>query len=114
MKSGDNATPEGKYRIIRKNPRSLYHKALLIDYPNEEDKRRFEQAKKDGIIPAGAAIGGDIEIHGGGRDSLTQGCISLDNDHMDEVYALAEVGTHVTIIGTLELENFVIRAIRDK
>ncbi len=114
MKSGDNATPEGKYRIIRKNPRSLYHKALLINYPNDADKKRFAQAIKEGVVPPGDAIGGDIEIHGGGRDSLTRGCISLDNDHMDEVYALATVGTPVTIIGTLELENFVIRAIRDR
>ena len=33
---------------------------------------------------------------------------------MDELYALVAVGTPVTIIGTMEHENFVIKAIRDQ
>jgi L,D-peptidoglycan transpeptidase YkuD (ErfK/YbiS/YcfS/YnhG family) len=112
--SGDNATPEGRYTVIRKNPSSLYHKALLIDYPNEEDRRRFAREKARGALPRTAAIGGNVEIHGGGRDTLTRGCVSLDNDKMDELYALVKVGTPVTIIGTMELDNFVLRAIREK
>lgn len=112
--SGDNATPEGRYSVIRKNPSSLYHKALLIDYPNEEDRRWFAREKARGSIPRGASIGGDVEIHGGGRDTLTRGCVSLDNDKMDELYALVRVGTPVTIIGTAEPENFVIKAIRER
>lgn len=112
--SGDNATPEGRYTVIRKNPSSLYHKALLIDYPNEEDRRRFAREKARGALPRGASIGGNVEIHGGGRDTLTRGCVSLDNDKMDELYALVKVGTPVTIVGTMELDNFVIRAIREK
>jgi hypothetical protein len=112
--AGDNATPEGRYAIVRKIPSSLYYKALLIDYPNDEDRRWFAREKSRGNIPAGASIGGDVEIHGGGQDSLTRGCISLDNDKMDELFALVKVGTPVTIIGTMEHENFVIKAIRDK
>ncbi|MBN2266407.1 MAG: L,D-transpeptidase family protein, partial [Candidatus Aminicenantes bacterium] len=64
--AGDNATPEGRYTIIRKIPRSLYHRALLIDYPNDEDKRAFARGKARGAIAGSAGIGGDIEIHGGG------------------------------------------------
>jgi L,D-peptidoglycan transpeptidase YkuD (ErfK/YbiS/YcfS/YnhG family) len=112
--AGDNATPEGRYTIIRKIPNSLYHKALLIDYPNDEDRRSFAREKARGTIPGSAAIGGDIEIHGGGWDSLTRGCIALDNEKMDELYALVPVGTPIAIIGTTELENFVIRGIRDE
>lgn len=112
--SGDNATPEGRYTVIRKIPRSLYHKALLIDYPNDEDRRWFAREKAKGNIPRSVGIGGDVEIHGGGQDSLTRGCVSLDNDKMDELYALVTIGTPVTIIGTMELENYVIKAIRDK
>jgi L,D-peptidoglycan transpeptidase YkuD (ErfK/YbiS/YcfS/YnhG family) len=112
--SGDNATPEGRYTIIKKIPSSLYHKALLINYPNEEDKKWFSQEKARGNIPRSVGIGGDVEIHGGGQDSLTRGCVSLDNDKMDELYAMVAVGTPVTIIGTLEVENYVIKAIRDK
>ncbi len=113
MRSGDNATPEGRYKIIRKNARSRFHRALLLDYPNEEDKRRFANAQRDGTIPETAGIGGNIEIHGGGKNSLTEGCISMDNVHMEELFSLVSVGTPVTIIGTIELENFVIRAIQD-
>jgi L,D-peptidoglycan transpeptidase YkuD (ErfK/YbiS/YcfS/YnhG family) len=111
--AGDNATPEGRYRIVRKIPSSLYYKALLIDYPNDEDRRWFAQEKARGAIPMSAGIGGNVEIHGGGQDSLTRGCISLDNDKMDEVYGLVTAGTPVTIIGTMELENYVIKAMRD-
>jgi len=111
--AGDNATPEGRYTIIRKIPSSLYYKALLIDYPNDEDRRLFAREKARGAIPRSASIGGMIEIHGGGQDSLTRGCISLDNARMDELYALVPVGTPITIIGTLELENYVIKGIRD-
>jgi len=112
--SGDNATPEGRYSIIKKIPASLYYKALLINYPNEEDRRWFAQEKAKGNIPRSVGIGGDVAIHGGGEDSLTRGCVSLDNRDMDELYDLVVVGTPVTIIGTMELENYVIKAIRDE
>ena len=111
--SGDNATPEGRYTVIRKIPSSSYYKALLINYPNDEDRRWFAREKARGNIPGSVGIGGDIEIHGGGPDSLTRGCVSLDNTKMDELYAMVSVGTPVTIIGTMELENYVIKAIRD-
>jgi len=112
--AGDNATPEGRYSVVRKIPSSLYHKALLINYPNDEDRRWFAREKARGNIPRNASIGGNVEIHGGGQDSLTRGCVSLDNAMMDELYAMVQVGTPVTIIGTMEAENFVIKAIRDK
>jgi lipoprotein-anchoring transpeptidase ErfK/SrfK len=112
--AGDNATPEGRYTIIRKIPSSLYYKALLIDYPNDEDRRWFTREKARGTIPRAVGIGGDVEIHGGGQDSLTRGCVSLDNDKMDELYDLVKIGTPITIIGTMELENYVIKAIRDE
>lgn len=112
--SGDNATPEGRYSIIRKLPVSQYHKALLINYPNEEDRKSFAREKKKGAIPKSVGIGGQIEIHGGGRDILTRGCVSLDDDEMDDLFARVPVGTSVTIVGTTETDNLIIRAIRDK
>ena len=111
--SGDNATPEGRYKIIRKIPSSLYYKALLINYPNDEDRRLFAREKARGNIPGSVGIGGDVELHGGGPDSLTRGCVSLDNNKMDELYDIVSVGTPITIIGTMELDNYVLRAIRD-
>ncbi|HVP91382.1 MAG TPA: L,D-transpeptidase [Terriglobales bacterium] len=112
LHSGDNATPEGRYHIIQKITASQYYKALLIDYPNEEDRRRFAREKGRGAIPVTIGIGGDIEIHGGGPDSLTRGCVSMDNDKMDELFALVSIGTPVTIVGTNETENYVIRTLR--
>ena len=102
---GDNATPEGRYKIIKKLPRSRYYKALLINYPNEEDRRRFAGARAKGLVPAGAGIGGLVEIHGGGRQGMTYGCIALENRHMAEVYDLIDVGAPVTIVGAMEHTN---------
>jgi hypothetical protein len=100
--AGDEATPEGRYRIVKKNARSRFYKALLIDYPNEQDKRRFALAKKKGVIPLRAAIGGLIEIHGGGKDSLTNGCVGVENSVMDKIFPEVAVGTVVVIVGSLE------------
>lgn len=103
--AGDQKTPEGKYRITKKLPTSLYHKALLINYPNEEDTRNFISAKKKGLIPSKFKIGGLIEIHGGGKDSMTYGCISMDNDMIDSLFSLVHVGTPVTIVGAVDHNN---------
>ncbi len=73
LHSGDDATPEGRYRITKKNTASRFYKALLINYPNEEDRRRFAAAKQKREIPYWVGIGGLVEIHGGGEDSLTTG-----------------------------------------
>jgi len=110
--SGDEATPEGRYQVIKKIPSSPFYKALLINYPNEEDKKAFALAKKNGRVPSQVGIGGSIEIHGGGKDSLTKGCVGLEDGDMDDVYRLAEVGTPVTIVGALSVENSILAEIK--
>ena len=112
QRAKDNATPEGKYTIIGKNPGSRYHRALLINYPNEEDRREFQRAKKKGLLPQAARIGGSIEIHGGGNEGITYGCVSLDNEHMEELYAMVEVGTPIAIIGALDDRNSLSSALK--
>ncbi|HEY7820719.1 MAG TPA: L,D-transpeptidase family protein, partial [Vicinamibacteria bacterium] len=70
LRSGDGATPEGLYRVLKKKGRgnTKYYKALLLDYPNAEDKRRFREAKANGELEKGIGIGSLIEVHGdGGR-----------------------------------------------
>jgi lipoprotein-anchoring transpeptidase ErfK/SrfK len=103
QRQGDHATPEGRYRIVAKKDRgrSKYHRALLLDYPNADDRRRFAQAQRRGEIPRGARIGGLIEIHGeGGRgQNWTEGCVALSNGDMDDLYGRVRVGTRVTIVG---------------
>jgi L,D-peptidoglycan transpeptidase YkuD (ErfK/YbiS/YcfS/YnhG family) len=98
--AGDGATPEGSYRVIKKLARSRYHKALLLNYPNDGDRREFRRLKKMGLIPKRAGIGGLIEIHGGGKEGMTYGCVSLENRHMDELFELVPLGTPVAIVGT--------------
>jgi lipoprotein-anchoring transpeptidase ErfK/SrfK len=100
--AGDRATPEGKYAIIMKRPTSAYYKALVINYPNDEDRRKFRAAKERGSIPRSVGIGGSVEIHGGGKDGMTYGCIALDNPHMAELFDMVEVGTRVTIVGSTD------------
>lgn len=103
---GDSATPEGKYRVaqVKQGHQTKYYKALLVDYPNEQDQLRFWQGKQRGTIPARATIGGLIEIHGGGGDGRdwTDGCVALTNEDMDRLFAYTSTGMPVTIVGTYE------------
>ena len=102
--SGDQATPEGRYRVTRlRGPgKTTYYKALLIDYPNGDDRARFALGRKNGQVPLRAGIGSLIEIHGEGGQGRdwTDGCVALTNQDMDRVFAKARVGTPVTIVGT--------------
>ena len=103
LRAGDDATPEGLYRVeeVRSPGQTRYHRAFLLDYPNAQDRRRFEQARRSGRIPRGADAGGLIEIHGeGGRDQdWTKGCVALTNSEMDELASIVKVGTRVAIVG---------------
>jgi hypothetical protein len=111
--AGDRATPEGRYRILKKKPASKYYRALLIDYPNAEDRRGFLEEKRRGLIAPTAGIGGLIEIHGGGVAGMTYGCVALENPSMAELFSLVGEGAPVTIVGALDGENAVARALRE-
>lgn len=104
--AGDRATPEGRYKVVQKKQGSAtkYYKALLINYPNDQDRARYLQARSQGKIPWRAGIGSLIEIHGDGGEGRdwTDGCVALRNTDMDKVFAWAQVGTPVTIVGTYE------------
>lgn len=104
--AGDRATPEGMYRVvaIKQGRATKYYKALLINYPNDEDRARYAQGKARGVIPVRAGIGSLIEIHGDGGQGRdwTDGCIALTNDDMDKVFARSHIGMPVTIVGRYE------------
>ena len=108
---GDGATPEGLYHVIRKRDRgeTRFYRALLLDYPNVQDRRRFRSARDRGLIPADSFIGGQIEIHGGDDVMLSQtlGCVMLDNRQIDVLFRQTEIGTPVTIVGALKMVNAV-------
>lgn len=93
---GDERTPEGIYRINRRNPRSSFHLSLGISYPNEAD-RAFAAAY-------GRSPGGDIFIHGQPtgrpgrmRGDWTDGCIALSNAEIEELWQIVPDGTLIEI-----------------
>lgn len=92
---GDGKTPEGTYIIDRRNPNSRFHLSLGISYPNEQD---IAFAKAMGKKP-----GGDIFIHGQPNafkakgDDWTWGCIAVKNREMEQIYAMVNNGTVITI-----------------
>ncbi len=102
---GDRATPEGRYSVKKKRSgaQTIYYKALEINYPNPADWEKFQEAKKNGELPQSAGIGGSIEIHGEGGKGInwTEGCVALDNRDMDALFQMINVGTPVTIVGSL-------------
>jgi len=100
VRQGDARTPEGHYRISARLAASQYHRALLISYPNAEDRRR---AARLGVSP-----GGDIMIHGlpngqgyiGAAHRLvdwTLGCIAVTDPEIEEIWKLVALGTPVEI-----------------
>ena len=112
---GDGATPEGRYRVTdtRGSGKTQFYRALVLDYPNAEDRRRFRLAKQSGKIASAKDIGGQIEIHGveGELMAQTLGCIMLDNPHMAELFARVSSGTPVTIVGALSGHNSIALAL---
>lgn len=107
LSAGDGATPEGKYRISKVIARgSNYYRALLLDYPNDLDRRRFNDNKSRGVIDNDARIGGLIEIHGKGGlgQDWTDGCVAISNGNLDSLMRHVRVGTPVTIVRKAGLE----------
>lgn len=104
-RAGDESTPEGRYKVteVRGPGQTRYHRALMLNYPNDDDRARFQAAKRAGRVPRDGRIGSNIEIHGeGGRSQdWTQGCVALSNDDMDDLASRVVVGTPVTIVGTI-------------
>jgi murein L,D-transpeptidase YafK len=103
---GDNKTPEGSFKIVRKRVHEKWYRFLAIDYPTKESWEKFNARKRRGEIPANASIGGAIGIHGtwphedfviDKYKNWTMGCISMKKDDVLEIYAYTPIGTRVVI-----------------
>ncbi len=101
---GDTCTPEGVYRIRAKYPHSKWDYFIWLDYPNNQNWRKFAQAKQAGRLPPDADIGGQVGIHGTEDPSRnlsgvnwTKGCVSLTNKDLEEIYPLVDDKTLVVI-----------------
>jgi murein L,D-transpeptidase YafK len=105
-RAGDKATPEGNYHITSKKNggNTGYHKAMMLDYPNADDRAHFAQKKRQGLISRRTGIGSLIEIHGnGGRGfDWTSGCIGMRDRDIDDLYNIVGSGTRVTIVGSIQ------------
>lgn len=97
-RQGDGRTPEGVFRVDRRNDRSQFHLSLGIDYPQPADRDRAASAGYD--------PGGDIFIHGQPnqledgfrvKGDWTDGCIAIDNHQIEELFAATPIGTEVEI-----------------
>ncbi len=97
-RQGDGRTPEGIFRIDRKNGQSRFHLSLGLDYPHRDD---IVRAAAGGYSP-----GGDIFIHGQprgvfGRQCIardwTEGCIAVSNAVMNELWRVTRIGTVVEV-----------------
>jgi murein L,D-transpeptidase YafK len=105
-REGDKITPVGRYHVVGQKP-SKYRVFMRLDYPNAEDRRRFDAAMREGRLEPSATIGGDVGIHGAPPAKewklvhksvdWTLGCVALDDDEIEEVAAHVPVGTPVDI-----------------
>lgn len=104
-RAGDLVTPVGHYHVVRHAPSHL-HIFLELDYPNAEDKARFDRLKASGELPKSATIGNDIGIHGPPPDQRpfkkasyqSHGCVVLEKSEIDVIAALVADGTDVDIV----------------
>lgn len=78
----------------------------MLDYPTAESYEKFKQRKAAGLIPQNAQIGGGVGIHGtwpheefavDRYQNWTEGCISMKNEDIDELFKMIPPGTKVII-----------------
>ncbi|MBL6449219.1 L,D-transpeptidase [Fulvivirga sp. 29W222] len=107
LMEGDERTPEGVFSIRGFYPHKSWSKFIWIDYPTQDSWKKHKQAKKEGLIPETAKIGGEIGIHGvpAGYDhaidykmNWTLGCVSLKNKDVNEIYKYIYEGMPVKIV----------------
>lgn len=104
--AGDKKTPEGTFTIVEKKTHPKWDRFMMLDYPTKESYNKFNERKTKGVVPADAKIGGGIGIHGTWPHedfqidrfrNWTDGCISMRNKDVEELYNIVPVGTKVMI-----------------
>ena len=103
---GDRNTPEGSFKIVSKRVHEKWDRYMGLDYPTRESLEKFHTRKKRGEIPSSASPGGGIGIHGtwpredfvvDRYKNWTNGCISLKNKDIEDLYSYISTGTPVII-----------------
>jgi lipoprotein-anchoring transpeptidase ErfK/SrfK len=103
---GDRNTPEGTFHVVNKRVHEKWDRYMGLDYPTQESIEKFNERKRRGEIPSNASPGGGIGIHGtfphedfiiDRYKNWTNGCISLKNEDIEDLYSYVPVGTPITI-----------------
>lgn len=100
QREGDYRTPEGSYRLTRRNARSDFFLSVQVSYPEPAD---IALARRNGWSP-----GGLIMVHGLPNEpkyprnrylntDWTDGCIALSNEDMLDFWLLTGPGTPIEI-----------------
>ena len=100
-RSGDFRTPEGDYRLDRRNSRSDYFLSIEVSYPNHADLKRAHARHWQ--------TGGSIMIHGLPNllkhdldyylsTDWTDGCIAVSNADMVEIWMLTPDNAPIDIL----------------
>jgi murein L,D-transpeptidase YafK len=101
QRSGDFRTPEGTYRLEKRNPRSDFFLSIKVSYPNQTDVKRARARHWD--------TGGSIMVHGLPNllkhppeyyqsHDWTDGCIAVSNADMTEIWMLTPDDVPIDII----------------
>ncbi len=97
---GDGKTPEGIYCVSAKYPQSQFYLALQVSYPDKNDQKNAREK--------GVSAGGQIMIHGLGKDfswlgklhanrDWTLGCVAVTNEEIKEIYDASTTATKIEI-----------------
>jgi murein L,D-transpeptidase YafK len=106
MMEGDRKTPEGSFTIVSKRIHSKWCRYMGLDFPTIADINKFNFRKQQHLIPAYARQGGGIGIHGtwpheefavDQYQNWTEGCISMKNEHVKQLFNMVTIGTKVII-----------------
>ncbi len=114
LREGDGRTPEGALRVVTRNEKSKYRRFLGLGYPTAADGVRglregmISRAAADAIAraereraqpPWDTELGGAVGIHGHGSGlDWTAGCVALDDDAIDVLWAAVPIGAEVEVL----------------
>jgi L,D-transpeptidase catalytic domain len=105
---GDHRTPEGEYHVSDKYFHPFWSRFMMLDYPTSMNREVYAWSRAHALLPRRGrgepGPGGAVGIHGTEDESLnrrginwTEGCISLFNHDVEELYQLVPIGTRVVI-----------------
>lgn len=118
----EKVTPVGRFKICNIDTNYLYHKKLMLNFPNsqiaaealkygfinKQDHDKIAAVNGNNCPPFNTKLGGEIGIIGIGEYDLifrnlpfafnwTDGSIAISNESIDELHLIVKIGTPVEI-----------------